>query len=68
MSNKYKSINAKNLWYNLLIDDDLYSGTSTDRSILIDKNINDLELIKKIDNFKMVYDNDLNLKIKELYG
>jgi hypothetical protein len=39
-SDRYSTLSAWNLWYNLLQDEDLYAITSNLRSCLIDKNIN----------------------------
>lgn len=52
-SDRYSTLSAWNLWYNLLQDDDLYSITSNIRSCLIDKSISDVELkytIEKVCN------------------
>jgi hypothetical protein len=69
-SNKNISPDALNLWYNLLMDDDLYCITSNFFSYAIDKKINDhklIEIINKVKNRKEVdevqYDDDL----KEYY-
>lgn len=71
MTNKDNLPEAKNLWYNLLQDKDVYSGTNQDFNIIIKKDISDDKLksiIDKIKDFKLIYDDDLNSKIKELYG
>lgn len=50
-SDRYSTLSAWNLWYNLLQDEDLYAITSNLRSCLIDKNINDdklKEVINKV--------------------
>ena len=69
-SNKNISPDALNLWYNLLMDDDLYCITSDFFSYAIDKKINDHKLIEIINNVKnrkevdeVQYDDDL----KEYY-
>jgi hypothetical protein len=62
---------AKNLWWNLLQDKDVYSGTNKELSILIKKDIGDdklKEIIDKVDRVNLTYDDDLNIKIKRLYG
>lgn len=71
MTNKNNSSDAKNLWYNLLKDNDLYSGTNKNYNTIIKKDINDDKLksiIKKLEKFNLTYDDELNNKIKELYG
>jgi hypothetical protein len=58
-------------WYNLLQDKDVYSGTNQYYNIIIKKDIDDNKLksiINKIKDFKLIYDNELNSKIKKLYG
>ena len=69
-SNKNASPDALNLWYNLLMDDDLYCITSNYFSYVIDKKIDDDKLIDIINNIKnrkeveeVEYDDD----IKEYY-
>ena len=70
MTNKNNSPDAKNLWYNLLQDKDIYTGTNQMYNLLIKKNINDSDLktlIDKIKKFKLIYDDELDIKIKKLY-
>ena len=70
MTNKNNSPDAKNLWYNLLQDKDIYTGTNENYNILIKKNINDNELkfiIDKIISLNLIYDDQLDKKIKQLY-
>ena len=71
MTDKDNLPEAKNLWYNLLQDKDVYSGTNQYYNIIIKKDIDDNKLksiINKIKDFNLIYDNELNSKIKELYG
>jgi hypothetical protein len=69
MTDKDNLPEAKNLWYNLLQDKDVYSGTNQYYNIIIKKDIDDNKLksiINKIKDFKLIYDNELNSKIKEM--
>jgi hypothetical protein len=71
MTNKDNLPEAKNLWYNLLQDKDVYSGTNQYYNIIIKKDIDDTKLksiLDKVEKFDLMYDIDLNIKIKELYG
>ena len=71
MTNKDNLPEAKNLWYNLLQDKDVYSGTNQYYNIIIKKDIDDTKLksiLDKVEKFDLIYDIDLNSKIKELYG
>jgi hypothetical protein len=68
-SDRYSTLSAWNLWYNLLQDEDLYAITSNLRSCLIDKNINDnklKEVINKVsENITDIeYSEDLKEKLK----
>jgi hypothetical protein len=70
-SDRYSTLSAWNLWYNLLQDDDLYAITSNLRSCLIDKNISDDELkeiinkvSENIDNIE--YSNDLKKRLENI--
>jgi hypothetical protein len=70
MTNKDNLPEAKNLWYNLLQDKDVYSGTNNQYNIIIKKDIDDYKLksiIDKVKDFKLIYDDELNIKIKDLY-
>jgi hypothetical protein len=70
MTNKDSSNESINLWYNILKDDDIYSGTNNQFSIIIKKEIDNHKLksiLEKIEKFDLIYDNKLNNKIKELY-
>lgn len=65
-SNKHALPDALNLWYNLLMDDDLYCITSNYFSYAIDKKIGDDKLKEIIDNVKnrkevkkVEYDDDI---------
>jgi hypothetical protein len=67
MSVKENTDKAKNLWFKLLIDDELYCGTNDDYNIIINKNIPDetlFDIIDKVDDLKLIYDDDLSKKIK----
>jgi hypothetical protein len=48
-SDRYSTLSAWNLWYNLLQDNDLYAITSNLRSCLIDKNISNDKLLEIIE-------------------
>jgi len=67
-SDRFSSLHAWNLWYNLLQDEDLYCFTSNIRSGLISKKVSDEEL-KEIVNKLSVgvenieYDDDLKEKL-----
>ena len=70
MSDYSSSTDAKNLWFNLLKDDVVYSGTNKYYSIIIKKDIDNSNLkslLDKIYKFNLIYDNDLKIKIKEIY-
>ena len=70
MTNKNNTPDAKNLWYNLLKDKDIYTGTNKMYNILIKKNISDTDLkaiIDKVKKYKLIYDDQLDEKIKEFY-
>ena len=70
MSDYSSSTDSKNLWFNLLKDDVVYSGTNKYYSIIIKKDIDNSNLkslLDKIYKFNLIYDNDLKIKIKEIY-
>jgi hypothetical protein len=68
-SDRYSTLSAWNLWYNLLQDDDLYAITSKLRSCLIDKNISDDKLSGIIDMMsKDVDDIEYSDDLKERLG
>ena len=65
MTNKDSSPQALNLWFNILKDDNVYSGTNDNYSIIIKKDISDFELkslLDKIEKFNLIYDYELNSK------
>jgi hypothetical protein len=67
-SDRYSTLSAWNLWYNLLQDGDLYAITSNLRSCLIDKNISDenlKEIVEKVtkDVEDIEYSDDLKIKL-----
>jgi hypothetical protein len=70
-SDRFSSLHAWNLWYNLLQDKDLYCFTSNIRSGLISKSVSDKEL-KEIVNKLIVgvndieYDDELREKLELL--
>ena len=71
MTNKDSSKESINLWHNILKDDEVYSGTNTYFSIIIKKDSDDVKLksiLDKVKKFDLIYDDNLNKKIKELYG
>ena len=70
-SDRYSTLSAWNLWYNLLQDNDLYAITSNLRSCLINKNISDdklIEIVNKVlsesDDFEL--SDDLKDKLDSL--
>ena len=70
MTNKDSSKESINLWYNILKDDEAYSGTNNQFSIIIKSEIDNNKLksiLDKVEKFDLIYDIDLNIKIKELY-
>jgi hypothetical protein len=71
MTDKNSSNESINLWYSILKDDEVYSGTNNKFSIIIKKDIDDVKLksiLDKIGKFTLIYDDDLNTKINEIYG
>jgi len=70
-SNKYSTTFAYNIWYNLMMDKDLYCFTSKLESGVINKKSSD-DIIKYVlDNIRykdIDFDNELTEKIIELYG
>jgi len=69
-SDRYSTLSAWNLWYNLLQDDDLYAITSNLRSCLIDKSISDDKLSDIIDKVSkdienIEYSEDLKTKMND---
>ena len=67
-SDRYSTLSAWNLWYNLLQDEDLYAITSNLTSCLIDKNISDenlKEIVEKVtkDVDDIEYSDDLKMKL-----
>jgi len=67
-SDRYSTLSAWNLWYNLLQDEELYAITSNLRSCLIDKNIsaeNLKEIVEKVtkDVDNIEYSDDLKIKL-----
>jgi hypothetical protein len=70
-SNKFSSLDAYNIWYNLLLDDDLYSFTSNNLSGVISKKLSNnyiFEILEKLKYENLKFDDELIEKIKELYG
>lgn len=70
-SDRYSTLSAWNLWYNLLQDTDLYGITSNLRSCLIDKNVSDdvlKNIVKKVNqNISNVeYSDDLKKRLKSI--
>ena len=66
MSLKSNSDKAKNLWYNLLLDKDVYAGTNDSYNIIIDKYLPDSILFHILDNIKHLnikYDDELHERI-----
>lgn len=60
------STKAKNLWFNLLLDNDVYSGTNSEFNIIISKNIPDNlldDILNKVKTLKLKYDDELNERI-----
>lgn len=56
-SDRYSTLSAWNLWYNLLQDNELYAITSNLRSSLIDKNVTDEKLLQIIEKVSKGVDN-----------
>jgi hypothetical protein len=69
-SNKFSEKVVYNLWYNLLQDKDLCGITSNSISVVISKNLSDDKLRNILDCFpkNLEYDDDLKIKIIDLYG
>jgi hypothetical protein len=73
-SNRYCFIEAKNIWYNLMKDVDLYCFTSNFISGVIYKKLNNTKIKIILDNIKiqykddLIFDNELEQKITEIYG
>jgi len=74
-SNKYANIIMYNIWYKLMIRTDLYAFTSKFMSGVVNKDIQDNELLNILYDLKyyhnkydFIFDKDLELKIKEFYG
>jgi hypothetical protein len=70
-SDRYSTLSAWNLWYNLLQDDELYAITSNLRSCLIDKNISDDKLKEIIDKISenisdIEYSDDLKERLESI--
>ena len=61
-SDRYSTLSAWNLWYNLLQDPDIYAITSNIRSCLIDKDISD-ERLKEI--FQHVTKNSTDYEVSD---
>ena len=60
---------VKHLYINYL-DKDIYTGTNQMYNILIKKNISNSDLkaiIDKVKKYKLIYDEQLDIKIKHLY-
>jgi hypothetical protein len=70
-SDKNSSIEAQNIWYNLMLDKDLLCYTSNIISGVILKTL-DNERIKNILEYlkgkEVIFDDELKEKIKEIYG
>ena len=70
-SNKYSTLDAYNIWYNLMLDKDLYCYTSNRDSGVIHKKTSN-EIIKyvldQIRDKDIEFDSELTEKIIELYG
>jgi hypothetical protein len=70
-SNRFCNDNAKNIWYYLMLDRDLYCYTSYVNSGVIDKKLNNKEIKKILDNIQnldVYFDDELQEKIIEIYG
>lgn len=70
-SDRYSTLSAWNLWYNLLQDDELYAITSNLRSCLIDKNVSDDKLSEIIIRIStgvndIEYSDDLKERLKKI--
>lgn len=70
-SNEFSSGDAYHIWYNLLLDDDLFSFTSNNLSGVIYKKQTDeqiFNILEKLRNKKLIFDDEFKEKIIELYG
>lgn len=70
-SNKHSTILAYNIWYNLMIDKDLYCYTSNFYSGVISKSIDDIKMkvvLDKISKMDIIFDSELEDKIIDIYG
>ena len=70
-SNKYSTLDAYNIWYNLMLDEDLYCYTSNKDSGVIHKKTPDNTIkyiLDQIKNKDIEFDSELTEKIIELYG
>ena len=70
-TNRYSTFLAYNIWYKLMMDEDLYCYTSNFSSGVISKQITDEKLKKILDKIKiidLIFDSELEQKIIELYG
>jgi hypothetical protein len=62
---------SKNIWYKLMLDTDLYCFTSNIISGVICKSRNDFfikECLEKVKNYNLIFDEEIEEKITELYG
>ena len=74
-TNKFANPIIYNIWINLILNENLYTFTSTFMSGVIHKYVNNNELKNILDDLKyyyikynLVFDNELLEKIKEIYG
>jgi len=71
-SNRFSSIDAYNIWYNLMLDEELYCFTSNLNSGVIHKKASNNIIKYVIDNLEnkenIEFDNELEQKIIEIYG
>lgn len=70
-SDRFSTLSAWNLWYNLLQDDGMYAITSNLRSCLVSKNVTDVKLKEIIDKVTLncndlEYSDDLKTKLDSI--
>lgn len=71
-TNRYSNKLAYNIWYNLMLDDDLYCYTSDFNSGVLIKTISDIKLKNFLDEIRnlsnLIFDDELIEKIIKFYG
>lgn len=70
-SNRYSTPDAHHIWYNLMLDPDLYCFTSTFESGVIHKAVPDDVMRKVLEGVRgrdLIFDGEIRKKIIEFYG